>query len=318
MSELHGVLESLEWESTFFARPSAIVRLREDAPALQEADFSAWQRAQVGDRDDAESLAAREIRHWRARLADLPERLELPTDRPHPTQASGEGGKLGFAWGAADLPGFDEAVRALETTPAIAGMTGLGLALDGLGAGSDIPLGFAVAGRDDERLGRAGRPGDRSAVVAWNAVQEATVVTIPAETVTTGATSVRVEGIDGKGDEATATHLLVRAEHHAEAVVVIDHTGDALLTETVEIEVGDGAHLTVVSVQDWSAGAVHASSHRARLGRDAKLKHVVVTFGGDVVRITPDAALTHVVRAVAAGIAAGAQPRLSTPIDSTA
>jgi len=34
---------------------------------------------------------------------------------------------------------------------------------------------------------------------------------------------------------------------------------------------------------------VHASSHRARLGRDAKLKHVVVTFGGDVVRITPDA-----------------------------
>ena len=146
-----------------------------------------------------------------------------------------------------------------------------------------------IVGRDDDRLGRAGRPGDRSAVVAWNAVQEATVVTIPAETVTTGATSVRVEGIEGKGDEATATHLLVRAEHHAEAVVVIDHTGDALLTETVEIEVGDGAHLTVVSVQDWSAGAVHASSHRARLGRDAKLKHVVVTFGGDVVRITPDA-----------------------------
>ncbi|MDF1489871.1 bifunctional proline dehydrogenase/L-glutamate gamma-semialdehyde dehydrogenase [Tessaracoccus caeni] len=32
------------------------------------------------------------------------------------------------------------------------------------------------------------------------------------------------------------------------------------------------------------------------------------------IRITPDAALTHVVRAVAAGIAAGAQPRLSTPI----
>ena len=47
MSELHGVLESLEWESTFFARPSAIVRLREDAPALQEADFSAWQRVQA-------------------------------------------------------------------------------------------------------------------------------------------------------------------------------------------------------------------------------------------------------------------------------
>ena len=47
MSELHGVLESLEWESAFFARPSAIVRWRENAPALQEVDFSAWQRVQA-------------------------------------------------------------------------------------------------------------------------------------------------------------------------------------------------------------------------------------------------------------------------------
>lgn len=47
MSILNGVLESLEWESAFFARPSAIVRLRENAPALQEADFSAWQRVQA-------------------------------------------------------------------------------------------------------------------------------------------------------------------------------------------------------------------------------------------------------------------------------
>lgn len=47
MSELHGVLESLEWESTFFARPSAIVRWRENARALQEVDFSVWQRVQA-------------------------------------------------------------------------------------------------------------------------------------------------------------------------------------------------------------------------------------------------------------------------------
>lgn len=47
MSALHGVLESLEWESAFFACPSAIVRWRENAPALQEVDFSAWQRVQA-------------------------------------------------------------------------------------------------------------------------------------------------------------------------------------------------------------------------------------------------------------------------------
>lgn len=47
MSILNGVLESLEWESAFFARPSAIVRLHDNAPALQDADFSAWQRVQA-------------------------------------------------------------------------------------------------------------------------------------------------------------------------------------------------------------------------------------------------------------------------------
>ncbi|GAA1410816.1 Fe-S cluster assembly protein SufD [Oerskovia paurometabola] len=147
----------------------------------------------------------------------------------------------------------------------------------------------AIVGRDDERLGRAGVPGDRTAVTAWNAFDEATVVTIPAEAVASDVTSVRIEGLS---DEPTATHLLIQAERHSESVVVIDHVGSATLTETVEIVVEDGAHLTVVSVQDWSAGAVHASSHRARIGRDAKLKHVVVTFGGDVVRVTPDAEFT--------------------------
>ena len=47
LSQLNGVLESLEWESTFFARPSAIVRLREDAPGLQASDFAAWPRVQA-------------------------------------------------------------------------------------------------------------------------------------------------------------------------------------------------------------------------------------------------------------------------------
>ena len=47
-----------------------------------------------------------------------------------------------------------------------------------------------------------------------------------------------------------------------------------------------------MSVQDWDDDAVHLSAHHARLGRDARLRHVVVTLGGDVVRITPTAAFT--------------------------
>ncbi len=146
-----------------------------------------------------------------------------------------------------------------------------------------------TVGRDDARLGQAGKPGDRTAVTAWNAFEKATVVTIPVETVASDVTSVR---ISGTAETAAAAHVLIHAQRHSQSVVVLDHTGDALLTETVEIVVEDGAHLTVVSVQDWADGAVHAASHRSLVGRDAHLKHVVVTFGGDVVRVTPDAAFT--------------------------
>ncbi|GAA1741614.1 Fe-S cluster assembly protein SufD [Isoptericola hypogeus] len=167
---------------------------------------------------------------------------------------------------------------------------------DELGAGGVLTtvveapeVNVEIVGRDDARLGTTGKPGDRTAVTAWNGFAEATVVTIPAEAVASDVTSVRIEGVT---KDPTAAHLLVHAEHHSESVVVIDHRGDATLNQTVEVVVDDGAHLTLVTVQDWADGAVHASSHRARIGRDAKLKHVVVTFGGDVVRLTPDATFT--------------------------
>jgi len=146
--------------------------------------------------------------------------------------------------------------------------------------------------RDDPRLGRAGRPGDRTAATAWASFHRATIVTVPAQTVASAVTSIRVEGVEGAARDATAAHLLIHAKELSEAVVVIDHVGDATVAETVEIIVDEGAHLTLVSVQDWAEGAVHTSSHRIRLGRDARVKHVVVTLGGDVVRMTPDAEFT--------------------------
>ncbi|MBO3085911.1 Fe-S cluster assembly protein SufD [Cellulomonas fengjieae] len=151
-----------------------------------------------------------------------------------------------------------------------------------------------IVERDDERLGTAGRPGDRTAAVAWASFPRATIVTIPQEVVATEVTSIRIEGVEGAGMheaplEPTATHLLVHAKPLSQSVVIIDHIGHASLTETVEIVADEGAHLTVVTVHDWAEGSVHASSHRVRIGRDATVKHIAVTLGGDVVRITPDA-----------------------------
>ncbi len=72
-----------------------------------------------------------------------------------------------------------------------------------------------------------------------------------------------------------------------EAVVVLEHRGDAVLAETVEVLVGDHAQVTVVSLQEWVARLVHLAHHRIRVGRDARVRHIVVTLGGDLVRIAP-------------------------------
>ena len=72
---------------------------------------------------------------------------------------------------------------------------------------------------------------------------------------------------------------------HSQATVVLDFVGSAVVADNIEIIVGDGAHLTIVSLQDWARDAVHHSTQHARVDRDAVLRHSTVSFGGDVVRL---------------------------------
>ncbi|MEN3585086.1 MULTISPECIES: Fe-S cluster assembly protein SufD [unclassified Streptomyces] len=137
--------------------------------------------------------------------------------------------------------------------------------------------------RSDARVGRAGTPVDRVAAQAYTSFDRATVVTVPKETVLTEPIRVAVHGEGG----TAYGHQVVELGAFAEAVVVIDHTGDAVLAANVDYVLGDGARLTVVSVQDWDDRAVHVGQHNALVGRDARFKSVVVTFGGDLVRLHP-------------------------------
>ncbi|WP_199444149.1 Fe-S cluster assembly protein SufD [Umezawaea beigongshangensis] len=138
--------------------------------------------------------------------------------------------------------------------------------------------------RGDERLGVAGTPGDRVAAQAWSSFTDATLVTLPGDA-KVDPTVVTVTGA-GAGKVAYG-HVQVHAKPFAEGVVVLDHRGSGAYADNVELVVGDGAHLTVIAVQDWADDAVHVSSHHAKLGRDATLRHTVITLGGDVVRLTP-------------------------------
>ncbi|MEV5126806.1 Fe-S cluster assembly protein SufD [Streptomyces decoyicus] len=137
--------------------------------------------------------------------------------------------------------------------------------------------------RTDPRVGKAGKPVDRVAAQAYSSFEKASVVSVPKETVLTEPIRIAVHG-----DGGTAFgHQVIELGAFAEAVVVIDHTGDAVLAANVDYLLGDGAKLTVVSVQDWDDQAVHVGQHNALVGRDATFKSVVVTFGGDLVRLHP-------------------------------
>ncbi|MCX3291022.1 Fe-S cluster assembly protein SufD [Streptomyces sp. NEAU-H22] len=171
-----------------------------------------------------------------------------------------------------------ERLRGLHDGTAVA--NGNGVKVD-----VQAPEGVTVeaVGRDDARLGKAGTPVDRVAAQAYSAFEKAGVVSVPKETVLTEPIRISVHGEGG----TAFGHQVIELGAFAEAVVVIDHTGDAVLAANVDYLLGDGAKLTVVSVQDWDEKAVHVAQHNALVGRDASFKSVVVTFGGDVVRLHP-------------------------------
>ena len=138
--------------------------------------------------------------------------------------------------------------------------------------------------RGDERLGQAGVPADRVAAQAFSSFNAATIVTVARDTQLAEPIEITVEG-PGAGAVAYG-HLQVRVEELAEAVVVIDQRGSGTYADNVEFVVDDATRLTVVWIADWADDAVHVSAHHARLGKDAVLRHVAITLGGDVVRMT--------------------------------
>jgi Fe-S cluster assembly protein SufD len=138
--------------------------------------------------------------------------------------------------------------------------------------------------RGDQRLGQGGIPADRVAAQAFSSFNSATLVTIGRDTQTAEPVNIAVTG-PGEGAVAYG-HLQIRVEELGEAVVVIDHHGSGTYADNVEFIVDNAARLTVVWIADWADDMVHLSAHHARLGKDAVLRHVTVTLGGEVVRMS--------------------------------
>ena len=139
-----------------------------------------------------------------------------------------------------------------------------------------------TVGRDDARLGQGGTPTDRVAAQAYSSFGSATVVTVGRDTEVADPIVITV---DGPGADAVAYgHLQIRVEELSRATAVVDLRGSGVVADNVELIVGDAAALGVIWIADWADDTVHVSSHHATLGKDARLSHVNVTLGGDVVR----------------------------------
>ena len=135
-------------------------------------------------------------------------------------------------------------------------------------------------------FGTAGIPEDRVSAAGWEAAKAAYLVSIPETTIDGAVSTFNIRSVS---TDPAALHIILQAKRGSDSVVVIDHTGDATLSENIEIVIEDEAKLTVVSIQDWNASTIHNGAQYAKLGRNSTFKHVVVTLGGSVVRMTPSA-----------------------------
>jgi len=124
-------------------------------------------------------------------------------------------------------------------------------------------------------------PFDRVAAIAMACAPFGTHIDVPA-----GRVVGRPIVLDATGRRGIAHgHLLVTVGANAQVTLVIRHTGVATYGEFLNVEAGDGAQVTVVSVQSWDAGAIHGGQHSFLIGRDAHVKTVTASLGGDVVRL---------------------------------
>lgn len=142
----------------------------------------------------------------------------------------------------------------------------------------------SVLDSTDPIIGTAGLPEDRVAAAAWSNASKTLVIEVPRDLEVAEPSFIRIAP---NSSEAKALHIVITAKSHSSATIVLDHQGLGVLGENVEIILEDGAMLNVVSIQDWDKGSTHVSTQFAKLGRDSSLKHVVVSLGGDLVRVTP-------------------------------
>ncbi|MGV0816255.1 condensation domain-containing protein, partial [Mycolicibacterium boenickei] len=119
---------------------------------VQYADYTLWQQGWLGSESDPDSVLATQLAYWDQALADLPELLELPTDRPYPAVADYQGSSVDVDWPAELQQQVSRVARENNTTSFMVVQAALAVLLAQLSASSDVAVGIATAGRNDPGL----------------------------------------------------------------------------------------------------------------------------------------------------------------------
>ena len=119
---------------------------------VQYADYTLWQHEVLGHERDPDSAIARQLAFWTDTLRDLPDQIELPTDRPRPALASHRGDSVALHIGPQLHGRLLALARDTQASLFMVLQAGLAALLTRLGAGTDIAIGSPIAGRTDSAL----------------------------------------------------------------------------------------------------------------------------------------------------------------------
>ena len=106
----------------------------------------------LGDLDDSHSRIAAQLAYWQDALAGMPERLQLPTDRPYPPVADYRGASVAVDWPAELQQQVARVAREHNATSFMVIQAALAVLLSKLSASCDVAVGFPIAGRRDPAL----------------------------------------------------------------------------------------------------------------------------------------------------------------------
>jgi Fe-S cluster assembly protein SufD len=214
-------------------------------------------------------------------LPNVAEAAESPASHLHPVAS--------FDLADHPMPTGREEVWRFTPLKRFSGLLDGDPSADTLQADVSLPAGVEMShlAPDEVRALGVPAPVDRASALAAGLGDGATHLVIPAGTELDEPAVLRLHG--GSVDDLVYGHLVVNVGEHVTGTIVVRYTGSARYASAVSVIVGAGADVTFVSVQDWDDDAVHAGHTGFRIGRDAKIRTVTVSLGGDLVRLVETA-----------------------------